>query len=105
MTKELKKCYYYLDLPFCATAEQVKTQEKVLIKILRARALKTGKSKKEKIDRIVYSANKILENIQTNGIPTEQESHFYTTGKELATQLFVLAAVSIVAVISYLSLL
>ena len=104
MTKELKKCYYCLDLPFNATKEQVLTQEKILIKILRARALKTGKSQKKKIDKIVHSANKIQENLEKNGIPDVKECSFNSTGKELSTQLFILAVLSVVAIISYLSL-
>ena len=104
MIKELKKCYYNLDLPFSATKEQVQTQEKILIKIIRAKALKTGKSQKKKIDNIVKSANLILENLEKNGIPDIKECSFSSTGKELATQLFVLAALTIVAFISYLSL-
>ena len=104
MTRELKKCYYYLDLSFNATVEQVKTQEKILIKILRAKALKKGVSQKKKIDKIVYCANMIEENIIKNGIPNFQECRYVSTGKELAMQLFVFAVVSVIAIISYLSL-
>ena len=104
MLKKIKKCYFYLDLPYNATLEQVKTQEKMLIKILRARALKTGKSQKKKINRIAECANFIQENLEKNGIPNIKECSFNTSGKELVTQLFVLAAVSVIAIISYLSL-
>ena len=104
MTNELKKCYYNLDLPFNATIEQVQTQEKMLIKILRARALKTGKSQNKKIDRIVKSANKIQQNLEKNGIPDVKECSFSSTGKDIATQVFILLALSVVAIISYLSL-
>ena len=104
MTKELKKCYYNLDLPFSATEEQVKTQEKVLIKIQRAIAFKTGRSRKTRIEKIATSANAIIENLQKNGIPTEKENHFYSSTKEIATQLFVLLAITIVALISFLRL-
>lgn len=104
MIKELKKSYYNLDLPFSATKEQVQTQEKILIKILRAKALKTGKSQKKKIDIIVKSANLIIDNLEKNGIPDIKECSFSSTGKELATQLFVLLALTIVALIGYLSL-
>ena len=102
--KELKKSYFYLNLPYDATPEQVKTQEKMLIKILRAKALKTGKSQNKKINEIVKCANTILQNLEKNGIPNLKEFGFSSTGKELAIQAFVLLAVSIVAIISYLSL-
>ena len=102
--KELKKCYFNLDLSYDATPEQVKTQEKILIKILRAKALKTGRSQQKKIDVIVKSANSILENLEKNGTPDLKEFCFSSSGKELATQAFVLIAVGIVAIISYLSL-
>ena len=104
MTKELKKCYYYLDLPFNVDIDKVKAQEKVFIKILRAKALKKGVSQKKKIDKVVDCANKIISNIEKNGIPTDKETNLHATGAELATQVFILLAVSIVAIISYLSL-
>jgi len=104
MTKELKKCYYNLDLPFNATIEQVKTQEKMLIKILRARALKTGKSQNKKIDKIVISANKVQQNIEKNGIPDVKECSFSSSSKDIATEVFILLVLSVIAIISYLSL-
>lgn len=104
MIKKLKKSYFYLDLPYDATLEQVQTQEKMLIKILRAKALKTGKSQKKNIDRIVESANFIQENLEKNGIPDIKECSFNSSGKTLVTQTFVLIIISAIAIISYLSL-
>lgn len=104
MTKELKKCYCYLDLPYNSTIEQVDSQVKVFIKILRAKALKTGKSKSKKINKIVLCANKIKENIEKNGVPQIEETTHFSTPKELSTQLFVLIAITIIAFVSYFSL-
>ena len=104
MPREIKKCYYQLNLPFSASVEDVKRQEKVLIKIQRAKALKHGKSRKNKIEKIAISANKIISNIELNGQPNEKEVCFNTSPKALLAELCILIALSIVAVIGYISL-
>ena len=44
MLKEIKKCYHLLDLPYDADIEKIKSRQKVLIKMYRAKGIRTGKS-------------------------------------------------------------
>ena len=104
MTNQLKNCYHFLDLPFSASKEEVKQKEKILIKIQRARALKTGKTKNKKINKIVECSNLIISNIEANGTPNVKDCEKYSNIKDISTQLFILILVSVVAIISYLSL-
>lgn len=104
MPIEIKKCYYHLNLPFSASTEDIERREKVLIKIQRAKALKSGKSRKYKIEKIATCSNKILKYIEQNGTPSEKETYFNTTSKALLAELAILCAVSIVAFIGFFSL-
>lgn len=103
MPKAIKKSYYYLNLPFSSTKEDVERQEKVLIKIERAKALKKGKSRKDKIEKIVKHANNILLYVKQNGIPNIKET-FNISYKTIIIELCVLIVISIVGFIGYFSL-
>lgn len=105
MTKEIKKCYYYLDLPFNATVEQVKVREKVMIKILRAKGMKLGKSYKDEINKVVLSAEGIFDYIKKNGIPKEKEPTFDTSISSLTTQIVAMLVMLIFCVLSFVALL
>lgn len=104
MPKKVKKCFYSLDLPLNANADQVKAREKVLIKIARAKALKKGYSSKNKVEKIATNANTILDYISKNGVCSEQEYYFNTSPKAIVVQLCLLGCVCIVAFVGFISL-
>lgn len=103
MTKEIKKHYYYLDLHFNATEEEIRIKEKMLIKILRYKAIKKGKSYKEEIDKVAKSADEIVDYIKKNGVPDKERPHFKSSVQDVLTQFifmilaFVFCALSFVA--------
>ncbi|MBE5741473.1 MAG: hypothetical protein E7351_02990 [Clostridiales bacterium] len=105
MTKELKKCYQYLDLPYDADEEQILTREKVLIKILHAKALEKGVSYDKKVDKIVKCTNIIMENIKNNGIPKENRHYFENSFETIISLIFAFILVGIVCVVSFITLL
>lgn len=104
MPKNIKKAYCFLNLPYTANKEEIQRQEKVLIKIERAKALKNGKSRKVKINKIVKHSNNILEYIEQNGIPKHSEEVFISTYKDIILELCILIAVSVVGFIGFFSL-
>jgi len=104
MPSKIKKCYYHLNLPFAASVEDIERRQKVLIKIQRAKALKSGKSRRNKIEKIATCANQILGYIEQNGKATEKEMYFNTSAKAILTEFVILAALTIVAFIGYFSL-
>ena len=60
MLSQIKRCYNYLDLPYNASIEDVQTRQKVMIKLIRAKGLKTGKLNEKKIKKINIAAEKII---------------------------------------------
>ena len=60
MLNQIKRCYNYLDLPYNASIEDVQTRQKVMIKLIRAKGLKTGKLNEKKIKKINIAAEKII---------------------------------------------
>lgn len=98
MTKEIKKCFYRLNLPFSATEEEILTNEKVRIKILRAKAVKNKRSYEEKISKVVDDTKTILDYIKNNGPINAKEPLFETPIKAIYTQIVVLICVVIVFV-------
>lgn len=104
MPKEIKKCYNYLDLSYSATVEQIEEREKILIKIMRAKAIKTGKSHKAKIQEIANNANILIDYVNENGIPNKKDYMFETSSMGLFTQIFVLISVLILFTSSIIAL-
>ena len=96
MTKEIKKCFYRLNLHFSATEEEILTNEKVKIKILRTKAEKRNRSYNKKIERVVSDTQTILEYIKNNGTITEKEPLFNTPIKAIYTQIVVLICLLVV---------
>lgn len=90
MEKNLKKSYYYLDLPFNATVEDVQTREKALIKILKAEEKEKNISKQKEILTVKNSAITIIENIKNNGIPKEESHRFESSTESIIILLLVL---------------
>ncbi len=68
MLNQVKRCYNYLDLPYNATIEDVQTRQKVMIKLIRAKGLKTGKLNEKKIKKINIAADKIVFYINKFGV-------------------------------------
>ena len=90
MTKEIKKCFYRLNLPYSASEEEILTNEKVKIKILRTKAEQNKRSYDKKIKRIVADTQTILDYIKNNGPITNIEPLFNTSIKSIYTQIVVL---------------
>ena len=103
MNKLIRSCYYNLNLPFTSTIEEVKINEKLLIKIQRAKALKTGKPRKKQIDKIIKDSEMIVDYINKNGVPAK-ENYFISTPKNIIAQTCVLIVVCVIAIIGYFSL-
>lgn len=104
MTKYLKKCYQTLNLRQDANENEVKVRQKIMIKILRAKTLRTGKSNEKKINQINTCANAILENIKTNGVG-ENKIIFDTSLNSISTMFYVLVIILVVIGIMFYVLL
>ncbi len=104
MTKEIKKNYYHLDLPFTATEEEVRIKEKMLIKILRAKGMKKGKSYKDQIDKVAYSADEIVAYIKENGVPNVAPPHFKASVNDVLSQLVCMILSIVFCALSFVAL-
>ena len=105
MDKELKKHYHFMDLKYDATVEEIKSRQKVMIKVYRAKGIKTGKSYKNEIARVNFATSKILSNIKQNGIPKGNLFNFSSSINDMATLIFVLIIMMIICIVSFLTLL
>ena len=93
MPKEIKQYYQFMNLSYSSTIEQVEEREKVMIKILRAKAIKKNKSNNEKIDQVVMSANGIIGYIEKNGVPNIKDNMFNTSKTSIFYEILMLFAV------------
>ncbi len=105
MEKELKQSYHYMDLRYDSTIDEIKSRQKIMIKIFRAKSIKGGKSYKNEIAKVNNSTNKILANIKQNGIPKASIFNFSSTVNEVATLTFVLIIMIIICTVTFLTLL
>lgn len=96
MPKEIKKCYNNLNLSYSSTVEQIEEREKILIKLLRAKAIKTGKSSKEKIQKIATDANTLIDYVTKFGIPNKKDFMFETSQTSILAQFLILASMLVV---------
>ena len=104
MTREIRKCYHYLDLPYNSTEEEVRYNEKAMIKIARAKAIKTGKNSTKRVQQIATSSDKVLDYIKKNGVGEEHQ--FYKPSTErLSTLIFALVLFIIMFVSSLVAIL
>ena len=55
MDKEIKRCYHYMDLKYDSTIDEIKSRQKIMIKIFRAKSINSGKSYKNQTRRNVYA--------------------------------------------------
>ena len=93
MPKEIKKHYNFMDLSYSSSVDEIKEREKVMIKILRAKAIKKGISNNNKIEQVANSANQLVAYVEKNGISNIKDNMFETPKSSIVSQCFVLAAV------------
>ena len=101
MEKELKKCYYDLDLSYQATEEDVMARANALTKIFKAKEMEKKISCAEEIEMVKNSSNKIIENIKKNGIPNEDCHRFETSTQSIFVLLIVLFFVGFICAFSF----
>lgn len=105
MDRNLKKCYYFMDLPFSATEEEVRVREKVMIKVLNAREINSGKQLDKKINKIVECSNKIVDNIKKFGIASGRNDTIKKNVSRLYFEIFILLLLSMVCITTFIALL
>lgn len=105
MTKEIKKYYHFLDLPYDATIEDVKARQKVMIKVLRAKAIKRGVSYSKQINKIAIVGEEVISFINGYGVQPAQKEWFKIDRGQVLTQLFCFIIIATTAVISLVALL
>lgn len=105
MDKEIKRCYHYMDLKYDSTIDEIKSRQKIMIKIFRAKSINSGKSYKNQIAKVNSSTSKILDYIKENGIPKASLFNFSSTINEVATLTFVLIIMVIICTVTFLTLL
>jgi len=96
MPKDIKKFYNFMNLSFSSTVEEVQEREKVMIKILQAKAMKYNKNYQSEIDKVVNAANSIVEYINKNGIPNKKDNWFKTSKTSIFIQILMLVSVIVV---------
>ena len=102
MERKLKLSYRCLDLPYQATAEEVKRRERALIKIFTAKAKEKNISYSKQIDAVQKASDVILENIKNNGIPTKKYHRFEASVSSIITLSVLLAFAIIMCVVSFI---
>ena len=104
MPKEIKKIYNFMNLSYSSSIEEVQEKENDMIKTLQAKAMKKHKSCDEEINKVVDSANKLIEYIEKNGVPNKRDNLFNTSNSSIMTQLIMLFAVIMVLAFTIYSL-
>ena len=104
MPKEIRKFYNFMNLSYSSSIEEVQECEKVMINVLQAKAMKNKKSYDDKINKVVNSANKLVDYIEKNGVPNKRENLFNTSKTSLFYQLIMLFSVVMVLYFSIYSL-
>jgi len=104
MPKEIRKFYNFMNLSYSSSIEEVQEKEKVMIKILRAKAMRKHKSYGKEINKVVDSANKLVDYIEKNGVPNKRDNLFNTSNLSIMTQLIMLFAVIMVLAFTIYSL-
>ena len=104
MPKEIRKFYNFMNLSYSSIIEEVQEREKVMIKVLKSKAMKKHKSYDDKINEVVISAKGIVEYIEKNGVPNIKDNLFNTSKSSLIAQLIILITVIMVLGFSIYSL-
>ena len=104
MPKEIRKHYNFMNLSFSSTIEDVLMRQKSMIKVVRAKAIKKGKSYSDKINKIAYSAHVLVEYINKNGISKIKDNIFVTEKSDIVYQIVVLGIVLAISICSIIAL-
>ena len=105
MSKEIKNLFDYMNLDYNASEDEIKSRQKVMIKVLRAKGIKKGKSYTKKIEEINQKTSQILDYIAIYDNSNEKNPHFKITAHELSSMEFVLIIVLIIFLGTFFSLL
>ena len=105
MPKEIKKHYHFMDLSYSSTLDQIKEREKVMIKILRAKAIRKRRSYNNEIEQVISATNSLIDYVEKNGVSNINDSLFDTPKSNIISQAIVLAAVVAILICSIISLL
>ena len=105
MPKEIKKLFDFLNLEYNSSVEDIKARQRVLIKVLRAKGIKKGKSYVEKIDKVNSATNQILAYVSVYNNSNEPTPFYKTTTYDLSTLGFSLLIALIITVGTFFALL
>lgn len=105
MTKDIKRFYKFFDLDYDATIDDVRIREKSMIKVARAKAIKSGKSNKRKINEIVLISEQLVDFIESNGVQPKENVLFDIKLGDIITQLSLAFIAFVVCAISFIALL
>ena len=89
-----------MNLRYDATCEEVKVRQKIMIKVLRAKALKNKNFNEAKIKKVNLCAQAILSNLEINGTPT-QNIVFDTTLENLGSLFTSLIIVIVFVIVTF----
>lgn len=103
MTKEIKKCFRLLNLPYNANLDDLKEKERALIKYYRAKAIKTGVSHDENIAFVRIASEKLYEYISNNK-EEYKGLYFETTPTEIGMQLIMLVLNCLCVIMCFIAL-
>ena len=105
MPKEIKKLFDFMNLEYNSSVEDIKSRQRVLIKVLRAKGIKRGKSYAEKIDKVNSATNQILAYISVHDNSNEPIPFYRTTTYDLSTLGFSLLIAIIICAGTFLAML
>ena len=105
MPKEIKKLFDFMNLEYNSSVEDIKSRQRVLIKVLRAKGIKRGKSYVEKIDKVNSATNQILAYVIVHDNSNEPTPFYRTTTYNLSTLGFSLLISIIICAGTFLAML
>lgn len=102
MTKEIRKCYKLLNLPYNADLNDLKEKERSLIKYYKIKEEKTGENHSEDIAFVHIASEKLHDYILNN--KDERKGIFSTTWSDISMQAFVLLIMIFCVVTCFIAL-
>lgn len=105
LPRKVKKAYDYLDIDYNATEEEIRTRQRVLIKVARAKVNEQDKVTQKKIDKITHATRIILKYIKRSGVPKDDGINLDATGESIHSGYYILVLVTALAIISFIALL
>ncbi len=104
MPKDIKKLFDYMNLEYNSSAEEVQSKQKVLIKVLRAKGMKRGKSYNAEIDKVNKASAQILDYLSAHDNKNEPIPFYKTSTSELSTLAFSLVIAIIICLGTFFAL-